>query len=267
MMKDHNRQRYSALQRPILCFLATAREPISVDQLIEWTQLPPSEILDLVKEWREFLNERHSAEGTSLYHIYHSSFAEFLDEEEGLSEFHGKIIDIALGQVEEMRQKIARQKGAVSSSSQPADRVNLFLAYSHKDELLREQLERHLSVLKKSGVIHAWNYRRISAGQEWEGEIDQHSDSADVILFLVSNDFLDSGYCSGIEMTKALKRFKAGEAAVIPVILKPVDWKDTPFSKLPALPKEGKPVASWANIDEAFEDVATGIRRVIEDFQ
>jgi len=142
--------------------------------------------------------------------------------------------------------------------------IELFISYSHKDEALREQLGTHLSFLKRQGVIDEWHDRRIGAGQEWAGAIDEHLDSADVILLLISADFLASDYCYDREMTRALERHDAGDACVIPVILRSVDWRGAPFAKLQALPREAKPVTSWPDRDEAVTAVARGIRTVVE---
>ena len=142
----------------------------------------------------------------------------------------------------------------------PAAPVSLFYSYSHKDEALRDELETHLSLLRRQGVVRGWHDRRIAAGTEWAGQIDQHLDTADIILLLVSADFLASDYCYDKEMTRALERHEAGTARVIPVILRPCDWHSAPFGKLQALPKDGKPVTTWKNRDEAFTDIARGIR-------
>jgi hypothetical protein len=104
----------------------------------------------------------------------------------------------------------------------PADTaapVEIFISYSHKDDRLRERLEAHLSLLRRQGIISAWHDRRITAGREWAGAIDEHLNSAAVILLLASADFLASDYCYEKEMTRALERHSAGEAWVIPVIL------------------------------------------------
>ncbi|MBC7970048.1 MAG: TIR domain-containing protein [Verrucomicrobia bacterium] len=142
--------------------------------------------------------------------------------------------------------------------------IELFFSYSHRDETLRDELAKHLSILKRQGVITAWHDRQITAGSEWAGAIDDHLDSARVILLLISADFLASDYCWDVELKRAIERHEAGEACVIPIILKPVDWSGAPFSKLQALPKNAQPVTSWANPDEAFLDVAKGIRRAVE---
>ena len=151
-------------------------------------------------------------------------------------------------------------------STNPATRppVEIFISYSHKDEALRERLGTHLSLLKRQGVIDAWHDRQIGAGDEWAGAIDAHLNSAAVILLLVSADFLASDYCYDLEMTRALERHDAGDARVIPVILAICGLAGRAFAKLQALPKDGKPVTSWTDQDEAFTDVARGIRKVVE---
>ncbi|QDV53066.1 toll/interleukin-1 receptor domain-containing protein [Gimesia fumaroli] len=142
--------------------------------------------------------------------------------------------------------------------------AELFFSYSHQDESLRDELEKHLSLLKRSGTISSWHDRRISAGSEWAGQIDESLESADVILLLVSADFVASDYCYDIEMNRALERHSEGTARVIPVVLRPVDWHSAPFAKLQALPRDAKPITEWPNRDSAFQDVARGIREIFE---
>ena len=105
--------------------------------------------------------------------------------------------------------------------------VRLFISYSHKDESLREKLGDHLSALQQEGVIDLWHDRKISAGQEWAGQISENLEEAEIILCLVSAGFLASPYCSDIELKRALERHDAGDACVIPVILRPSDWTNT----------------------------------------
>ncbi len=143
--------------------------------------------------------------------------------------------------------------------------VKIFFCYAREDELLRKGLEKHLRTLKRQGLIDVWHDRDISAGTEWEQEIDNHLNSAHIILLLVSPDFMDSDYCYGKEMQQAMERHKCGEAIVIPVILRPVYWQGAPFSKLQALPTDGKPIKSWHDEDEAFYDVVKGILEKIKE--
>ena len=122
---------------------------------------------------------------------------------------------------------------------------------------------RHLSVLQRQNVIALWNDHVTDPGQKWKNEIDRNLEQAQVVLLLVSADFLASDYCWGIEMKRALERHESGQALVIPVILRPVDWTEAPFGKLQALPEDAKPVTSWANQDEAFANIAMGIRKAV----
>jgi TIR domain-containing protein len=141
----------------------------------------------------------------------------------------------------------------------------LFYSYSHKDEAMRDALETHLALLRREGIIASWHDRRIIAGQEWKGQIDRHLDEADIILLLISADFLASEYCYEVEMQRALARHQAGEACVIPVIIRSVDWSSAPFATLQALPKDAKPITRWDDPDEAWTDVARGLRRAAEE--
>jgi hypothetical protein len=105
----------------------------------------------------------------------------------------------------------------------------------------------------------------IGAGQEWRGEIDRHLESSQLILLLISPEFLNSDYCYDHEMKRALERHEAGDARVIPIILRPVDWQGAPIGKLQALPKNGRPLSSWRDKGQGFASVARGIRQVVED--
>lgn len=149
----------------------------------------------------------------------------------------------------------------------PHDPVDLFYVYSHTDESLRNELEKHLTILKRQGVISNWHDRRIGAGTEWESQIHERLDAAHLILLLVSVDFLASDYCYNVEMIRAMQRHEAREARVLPIILRACDWKGAPFGKLQALPRDGVPVTSpsWPNLDEAFLNVEQGIRQAVEE--
>jgi hypothetical protein len=148
-------------------------------------------------------------------------------------------------------------------TDEPLGAVKVFYSYAHEDKILCVELEKHLGILKRQGQITGWHDRDISAGTEWEREIDTHLNVASIILLLVSPDFIHSEYCYSIEMRRALERHHAGEAIVIPVLIRPVDWEDAPFSKLQFLPTDRKPITSWSNRDEAFLDVAKGIRKAV----
>lgn len=142
--------------------------------------------------------------------------------------------------------------------------ATVFFSYSHADEALRDQLEKQLALLKRQGVVDTWHDRRIGAGSDFAKEIDEHVNSDDIILLLVSSDFLDSDYCYDIEMRRALERHEAGEAVVIPVILRPCEWQHAPFGNLNATPPDGKPVTKFADRDDAMLEVAKAVRGAAE---
>ncbi|HYP27307.1 MAG TPA: COR domain-containing protein [Blastocatellia bacterium] len=147
------------------------------------------------------------------------------------------------------------------------DAVRLFYSYSHKDERLRNNLETHLKLMQRRGVIDVWHDRKIEAGEDWKQKIDQNLEQADIILLLVSADFINSDYCYEIEMKRALERHDKGEARVVPVIVRDVNWSAAPFARLQALPKDGLPVSKWRDRDSALRNVSEGIEMVVKEMR
>jgi tetratricopeptide (TPR) repeat protein len=141
----------------------------------------------------------------------------------------------------------------------------VFISYSHRDKELRNELEKHLSNLKRQQIIASWYDGDISPGTEWEPQIMEHLRRAQIILLLVSADFMASDFCYSIEMKEAIARHDANRARVIPIVLRPTDLKDSPFTKLKMLPTDAKAVTRWPTLDDAFEDVVQGIRAAIDD--
>ncbi|WP_345940593.1 SUMF1/EgtB/PvdO family nonheme iron enzyme [Nostoc sp. UIC 10630] len=144
--------------------------------------------------------------------------------------------------------------------------LKVFISYSHADESLKNELVNHLTMLKRQGVISTWDDREIPPGGEWDRQINENLNTADIILLLVSSDFIRSEYCWSVEVTKAVERHEAREACVIPIILRSVAWQSPPLARLQALPKNAQPVTSsaWHNRDEAFTNVAEGIKVAAE---
>ncbi|MDQ2886576.1 MAG: toll/interleukin-1 receptor domain-containing protein [Chloroflexota bacterium] len=143
--------------------------------------------------------------------------------------------------------------------------INVFISYAHKDEALLHDLKTHMSALERQGLIAAWHDRVIVAGSEWAGEIDARLEQASIILLLVSADFLASDYCSEVEMKRALVRHEAGQARVLPIVVRTVYWKDAPFARLQIMPTDAKPITTWPDRDEAWTAVVIGIRQAIAD--
>ena len=138
---------------------------------------------------------------------------------------------------------------------------------SKKDEEMRQNLEKHLKILQRQGVITTWDKGMIGAGKEWESETNKQLMTADIILLLISVDFIASNWCWDVEVKSAMERHEAKQARVIPVILRRTDdWENnTPFRKLKPLPKDGKPVSEWGNRDKAFCNIAEGIRAAVDE--
>ena len=141
----------------------------------------------------------------------------------------------------------------------------VFISYSHQDQLLRTELDKHLSNLKRQNIITSWYDGNIIPGTEWEPEIMQRLKRAQIILLLISADFIASDFCYSIEMKEAIARHDINQARVIPILLRPTDLKDSPLTKLKMLPTDAKAVTRWPTLDDAFEDVVQGIRAAIGD--
>lgn len=141
----------------------------------------------------------------------------------------------------------------------------VFYSYSHKDADLRERLGTYLAPLKQQLKISEWHDRKIEPGADWDTEISAQLDSADLILLLVSADFLASEYCFGAEVEKSLLRLKRGDVKVVPVLLKPCLWEESRFSELQMIPRDAKPITSWTSVDDALKDVASEIRKLVSE--
>jgi tetratricopeptide (TPR) repeat protein len=145
--------------------------------------------------------------------------------------------------------------------------ITLYLSYVQEDNHLCKQLENHLSSLQRQNVITSWHAHKISAGKDVAQEIDTHLQTAQLILLLVSADFIASEYYWNVEVKRAMERHDRGDARVIPLLLRPCDWQGLPFARLQVLPANAKPITSWPNVDEAFVQVMAGLRLVIEDLR
>jgi hypothetical protein len=142
--------------------------------------------------------------------------------------------------------------------------LRVFISYSHSDEVIKEEVVKHLSPLKRLNLIEEWHDRQLKAGEDWDKSISKNLECADIILLLVSIDFVNSAYCYDIELEKALELHDQKKAVVVPIILRNCLWQYTPFAKIQALPRDAKAVNSWADRDEALANVAEGIRAVAE---
>ena len=143
--------------------------------------------------------------------------------------------------------------------------LTLFLSYAHEDDSFRKDLEKHLASLRREGLVEEWHDRMIEAGQEWDKVIHANLDQSNIILLLISPDFMDSSYCNEVETKRAMQRHEMGVARVIPVLLRPADWEGAPFSKLQAVPTGARPINEWPDRDAAFVDVVGHLRNVCRE--
>lgn len=143
--------------------------------------------------------------------------------------------------------------------------VKIFFCYAREDEALLDKLKSHLWPLQQQKLIDILYGHNISAGAERDQETEDLINTAHIILPLVSQYSLDSDYFHSTEMQRAIERHEDGEARVVPIILRPVYYQRTPLAKLQALPSGAKPVVAWSDLNQAFADVADGIRIVASE--
>lgn len=140
--------------------------------------------------------------------------------------------------------------------------ISLYVSYAAADEVLQIQLANHLTLLERQGVITSWSSHQILPGDDRTQTIHRQINTADIILLLISAHSLSDDTCYHLEIQRAMDRHQSGDARVIPILLRPVDWQGAPFSQLHFLPKNHQPVTTWHNQDEAFQEIATGIREI-----
>jgi hypothetical protein len=147
----------------------------------------------------------------------------------------------------------------------PEGSVEIFCSYSHKDESLRQEFTTHIALMRRQNLIQIWHDRKILAGDDWTGEIDEHLNTADIVTLFVSSDFLASDYCYEKEVRQAMQRESRKETLVVPIIVRPCDWKDAPFGRLQAIPTNARPVTRWEDRDEAWTDVAVSLKITVKE--
>src|SRR6185312_3125228 len=145
--------------------------------------------------------------------------------------------------------------------------LEVFCCYAREDQALLEDLRKHLMPLQRQDQIKSWSDTDLNAGAEWEKELHRHLESADIILLLISADFMSSDYCYSTEMGRAMTRHQQGSARVIPVILRSIHWQSAPFAELQAIPTNAIPVRNWPDPDVAFHDIAEHINTVVAKLQ
>ncbi|MBI3423399.1 MAG: leucine-rich repeat domain-containing protein [Acidobacteria bacterium] len=194
-------------------------------------------------------------------------------EEKGVANFTevigDEVIEVDVQQLlngVDLEGKRRRESRREALAEMREESIRVFISYAHKDEQrFRLKLDPYLKIMQQQGLITAWHDRLIKPGAEWANVIDANLEQAKIILLLVSVDFMASDYCVEVELKRALERHEKGEARVIPIIIRDVNWRDALFAKLQALPKDGKPVDLWLKKDSAWRNVADGIEKVARE--
>lgn len=154
----------------------------------------------------------------------------------------------------------------IVTSVATSKKLKVFISYSHQDKALKIELEKHLRPLERLGLVEKWSDKEIKAGENLKNEIDVNLASANLILLLISIDFVNSRWCFDLEMTEALRREKLGEVMVVPVILRPCLWEELPFGESLVLPTDGVAVQSFSNPEDAYLQVAKAIQQHAKSF-
>jgi TIR domain len=144
--------------------------------------------------------------------------------------------------------------------------LKVFISYSHKDKDLLDELNAQMATLRHLDLIEQWTDKEIAAGAEWEAEIWTHFNSADIVILLISADFLNSYYCYRKEFESAEQRHHRKEVTLLPVIVRACDWRDGRLDRLQCLCTD-KPVYTYGekpmDRDPAWTTVVTEIRKVV----
>lgn len=144
--------------------------------------------------------------------------------------------------------------------------ISVFISYAPKDEKFRSELETHLAGLRRQKVIEVWHRGSLVPGAD-QAEVDTQLRSAEIILLLISANFLADDLCFDYEMVQALEQARLGRSRTIPILVQSVVYAETPFAKLAPLPRSERPIATWDKRDEAWVEVVKGIRQVVDSLR
>ncbi|GCE21393.1 toll/interleukin-1 receptor domain-containing protein [Dictyobacter kobayashii] len=146
-----------------------------------------------------------------------------------------------------------------------AKTIPVFFSYAPEDRELLVELKRHLAPLRRQGLIE-WP-EDVIPGIDWKQMRSKQFEAATILVLLLSPNFIASDDCYNVDLQKALKRQAAGTARIAPILLKPVDLQGTPFTPPSLLPENARPVTSWPDRDEAFQNINSGVRKIIHSLQ
>ena len=144
--------------------------------------------------------------------------------------------------------------------------IKCFISYSHKDKSMCNKLKNHLDALSRLYNIETWFDGKILPGGNIDEEIKKSLISADIVLLLVTTDFLASYYCYEKELSVAMERHNKGQCIVVPIIGKPIVSGKYIFSHLKYVPTDGKPISTFSPQYNGFHNACEGISNLLKQF-
>ncbi len=259
-------RRRSHDSRPLMVYFLPSRIELNEDKLREkWLLNYRDEITNLyrslydlpeisVENYVNQIQVRHAS--SYAYEEKLAVLEEKVEDKNSLSEVYRDFVGLLQGEIP------VWMFGMNGKQKLP---VSMFVTYSRKDLQFLHELQKHMRPLFMVGKVDMWYDGNLEAGSDWENEIKERLHHADIILVLVSADALDSEYMWSKEIKIALERHTKGECIVVPVILRACLWAQTPLANLQALPNGAKPIASWPDRDEAYNNVVSYLSQIIED--
>ncbi len=144
----------------------------------------------------------------------------------------------------------------------PPKRV--FIGSAQADAPHVDTLKKHLKLYERQNLIQIWEESMLIPGELRKNKIEQELHAAEIILLLFSADLLAEDFIWGAEMNKILEKVKRKEVQLIPILLRPSGFADTPFAAYAAVPDREKPISNYNNKDEAWTIVVEQIKRCIQ---
>jgi len=144
----------------------------------------------------------------------------------------------------------------------------IFISYAHTDAEFKNQFVKFFAVQKRKGEVELWNDQEIAPGTEWKEAIIQNLKAADIIVLLLSPDFLASDFIWDEELPIVDKLFQENKTKVVPILLRDCDWSSTDYGKIQAVPTDPKtlkltPIKNWDDKDNAWKIVLEQVKRLL----
>lgn len=147
------------------------------------------------------------------------------------------------------------------------NKVRLVVGFVEADALLFHEFERHLAAIKSSGVILVWHVWEVMPGEDRHSEITRHFAEADLVMLILSADFVSSPECYELLLSLATEKTKSPKSRLVPLLVRPVDLSGTPLDGLKLLPENGQPISQWTDRDEAWMEIAKCLREMISEMR